>query len=141
MPIPCVDILVSDGNEQILLIKRNNEPAKGQWWFPGGRVHFGEARQAAAIRKLKEECGLVTESVTEVGTYDVILDMPNMKGRSHGVTTLFHIQIQKHKRLSLDHQSEDGKWLKVLEWKEKKLHPFIRTALNLYKDQEEKHYL
>ncbi len=135
MPVPCVDLLITDKQGKVLLVKRKNEPAKGQWWFPGGRVYFGETRQAAAIRKLKEECGLVAEEVTEIGTYDVILDMPNMKGRSHGITTLFHIRIPKHKSLSLDHQSEDGRWRKNPECHKNILHPFVRTALSLYKDQ------
>ena len=135
MPIPCVDLLVTDKQGKVLLLKRKNEPAKGQWWFPGGRVYFGETRRAAAIRKLKEECGLVGETVIEIGTYEVILDMPAMKGRSHGITTLFYIQIQKDERLTLDHHSEEGKWLKVVEWQRKKLHSFILTSLNICNDQ------
>ena len=59
MPIPCVDIVVerkSDG--RVLLLKRNNEPLKGQWWLPGGRINRGEAVYEAAIRKLEEEAGI-----------------------------------------------------------------------------------
>lgn len=37
---------------------RENQPEQGKWWFPGGRIHFGESRLDAARRKVKEECGL-----------------------------------------------------------------------------------
>lgn len=41
MPIPSVDLVVKcpDG---ILLGKRVNEPAKGEWFVPGGRIQKGE---------------------------------------------------------------------------------------------------
>jgi colanic acid biosynthesis protein WcaH len=129
MPIPCVDLLITDPQRNVLLLKRRNEPAKGEWWFPGGRIHFGETRHVAAIRKLKEECGIVAETVAEIGTYDVILEVPGWKRLSHGITTLFSVQIHKHKKLSLDPQSVDWKWLKIFEWQEKTLHPFILAAL------------
>ncbi len=41
MPISCVDLLVMDEFGRILLLRRKNEPAAGQWWFLGGRVQFG----------------------------------------------------------------------------------------------------
>ena len=37
IPIVCVDlIIINDG--KFLLLKRDNEPAKGEFWFPGGRI-------------------------------------------------------------------------------------------------------
>ena len=71
MPISCVDLLVEDQEGKVLLVKRAYEPAKGQWWFPGGRIHYQELRHKAAKRKLKEECGLIAEDFTEIGTYEV----------------------------------------------------------------------
>ena len=129
MPIPCVDLLVVDKTGKILLLKRKNEPEKGKWWFPGGRVHFGETRQAADIRKLKEECGLVAENVTEVGTYDVILDMPNMKGQSHGITTLFFAHVATDSPIVLDAQSLEADWQTLEAWMKERLHSFIRNNL------------
>ena len=58
-PRVCVDIFVEDSHGHVLLLKRTNEPAIGQWWFPGGRVHIGETRFEAARRKLRERLRLV----------------------------------------------------------------------------------
>lgn len=57
LPIACVDVAVmSHGG--VLLVKRGDMPAKGEWWLPGGRVHKGEMMRDAAVRKAREEVGL-----------------------------------------------------------------------------------
>ena len=40
VPIPSVDLLVVTDNG-LLLAKRQNEPAKGEWFVPGGRIQKG----------------------------------------------------------------------------------------------------
>ncbi|MCJ7762548.1 hypothetical protein MUP38_03720 [Candidatus Bathyarchaeota archaeon] len=37
MPIVSVEaVIVLD--DSLLFLRRNNQPAKGEWWFPGGRI-------------------------------------------------------------------------------------------------------
>jgi colanic acid biosynthesis protein WcaH len=56
-PILCVDcLLVFDG--KCLLLRRLNYPAKGKWWFPGGRIFKNELIKDAAERKIQDETGL-----------------------------------------------------------------------------------
>lgn len=57
VPIACVDVAVVS-NGSVLLVKRNDPPAKGDWWVPGGRVRKGEMRKATARRKALEELGI-----------------------------------------------------------------------------------
>ncbi|MBI2544613.1 MAG: NUDIX hydrolase [Candidatus Rokubacteria bacterium] len=42
---------------RVLLVRRNIEPAKGKWTFPGGFVEWGESIGAAALREALEETG------------------------------------------------------------------------------------
>lgn len=56
-PIACVDVAVIYCG-MVLLVKRADKPAQGQWWLPGGRVMKGETMKEAAARKVKEELGL-----------------------------------------------------------------------------------
>jgi len=49
-------VLVEKG--RLLLIKRGNEPGKGLWAVPGGKVRIGETLKAAAKREAAEETGL-----------------------------------------------------------------------------------
>ena len=61
MPILLVAaVALVDSDGRVLLAQR--PPGKhlaGLWEFPGGKVHAGETPEAALIRELKEELGIV----------------------------------------------------------------------------------
>lgn len=128
MPIPCVDLFVVDDAGNVLLLLRRNEPGAGQWWFPGGRVLFGESRRDAAKRKLEEECGLFSTRIREIGTFDVFFDIGQHE-RAHAITTLFKVRVGTSDEMRLDHQSSDARWLTPRKWLEFELHPFIYKQL------------
>jgi ADP-ribose pyrophosphatase YjhB (NUDIX family) len=70
IPILCVDGIIRNSKNQVLLVKRNNEPLKGKWWVPGGRVHKGESLERAFRRKMREELGLKIRHCRCVGYYE-----------------------------------------------------------------------
>lgn len=57
-----------DGVRRLLLARRGHEPAVGRWSLPGGRVEPGETYEAAAVRELSEETGLIGVVIGEAGT-------------------------------------------------------------------------
>jgi len=129
LPICCVDLLIRDEQENILMLLRSNEPAKNHWWFPGGRVFFEEKRHDAATRKLKEECNLSPLTISELKTYDLMLPLPQ-KNLSHAVTTVFSVRINGVKpSISLDDLHENHAWKKEEEWAAENLHSFIVKVL------------
>lgn len=130
IPIPCVDLLVTDPLGEILMVKRLNEPARDLWWFPGGRVYIQEARREAAIRKLREECSLTPLRMRELGTFDLFIDVPDAT-RSHGITTLFHAEVA-NRNVALDPQSGEARWASLKYWKNKCEHAFLNQSLSLY---------
>nr|WP_245975784.1 NUDIX domain-containing protein [Amycolatopsis palatopharyngis] len=56
--VRCVGAIVHDDEGRLLLIRRANEPARGLWSLPGGKVEQGESDAEAVIRELREETGL-----------------------------------------------------------------------------------
>lgn len=130
IPIPCVDLLIVDREKRVLLVKRRNEPAKGLWWLPGGRVHIGEMRATAAVRKLHEECGLkVFENPPiELSTEDLML--PNGHGAiSHVIVTVYQIEVNSNAPIVLDRQSDAAEWRSSEAWLRTDLHPYVRKLI------------
>jgi ADP-ribose pyrophosphatase YjhB (NUDIX family) len=67
-PLVGVGAVVFRG-EEVLLVRRGQEPARGSWSLPGGLVELGETLEGALQRELAEETGL---SVTILGLSAVL---------------------------------------------------------------------
>ena len=65
-PELCVGAIARRGTE-LLLVRRGNEPGRGLWSVPGGRVEVGETLADAVVRELREETGLDGECTGFVG--------------------------------------------------------------------------
>jgi len=69
IPVLCVDAILKRDNKY-LLVKRNENPLKGEWWVPGGRVNIGEKLEAAINRKINDELSLNIKSPRLIGIYE-----------------------------------------------------------------------
>lgn len=86
-PVPTVGVVCLKG-DQVLLIKRGTPPRLGQWSLPGGRIEWGEAVDAAALRELKEETGVEAELTGLLDVVDGVFTF-----RETGETTRHYVMI------------------------------------------------
>ena len=61
-----------EGN-RVLLIRRGQEPLKGEWSIPGGVLELGETLEAGVSREVAEETGLTVEVVRIVEVAEKIV--------------------------------------------------------------------
>lgn len=75
-PLVSIDLVVRDQNGLVLLGRRNNRPAQGYWFVPGGRIRKNESLESAFTRLTKDEIGIESEicSATYLGLYEHFYD-------------------------------------------------------------------
>ena len=111
MPILCVDLLIIFEGK-CLLLKRNNEPAMGQYWFPGGRMNKRETIKDAAIRKGKEEVNLDCEFIKIVSVEETIfVKNENTNTDIHTVNICCEMVPISITSLKLDKYHNDYNWV------------------------------
>ena len=131
VPIVSVDLLVEhDGG--VLLGKRENEPAKGEWFVPGGTVLKNESRTDAVYRVADEE---LDESVVideQLDTNEQFYDASEVEGinSKHYVATAYRCHFEAtDPTITGDAQHEA---LKVFHPPLEDPHPYIERYLNDY---------
>lgn len=53
------------------MVRRKNDPGKGLWSVPGGRLELGEYITSAVAREVKEETGLDVKVLGLLGIFEV----------------------------------------------------------------------
>jgi 8-oxo-dGTP diphosphatase len=84
-PSITVDAVVTAEDGKIVFIRRKNPPFQGFWALAGGFVEYGETLEAAVMREVKEETGLIVEIKNIVGVYSD----PQRDPRGHTITVCF----------------------------------------------------
>lgn len=75
--VDCVGALVYDEQHRLLVVRRANEPERGLWSIPGGKVEPGEDDRTAVAREVAEETGLTVVVGGLVGE----VERPGPRGR------------------------------------------------------------
>ena len=127
MPICCVDLVIENKN-RALIILRGDEPDKGTWSIPGGRIYKREMLEEAVIRKAYEETGLKTKIKRKIDVYETIFDKSQFNDLNSGVHTINigFLVNSKEDNVRLDKTSLKYRWISQVE---NYLNPYARKVL------------
>ena len=117
-PLVSIDLVIRNPSNKVLLGKRNNRPAMGYWFVPGGRIFKNETINQALKRISEVELGqdLSTKAPSLLGAYDHIYEdnFLNVKGiNTHYVVLAFVIALQHEIEVKSDEQHTELKWWEV----------------------------
>jgi len=118
-PLVSIDICLIYGGK-LLLGKRNNQPLRGEWFTPGGRVFKNEPWQECLRRVAKSEIGLVVEDIADfrlMGVWDHFYENSLMDEQvsTHYVNLPHYFFLTKRPKLSIDQQHDDLSWFDLEE--------------------------
>ena len=131
-PLVSIDLcLVYDG--QLLLGKRTNEPLKGEWFTPGGRIHKNETWKDALLRIAEVELGLrgiSVEGFSLMGMWDHFYNNSAVDRdlSTHYVNLPHYVRFKSKPEITLDDQHGEFEWfdLSVVS-NDEKFHPYMRN--------------
>lgn len=75
--------------EEVLLVRRGQEPARDSWSLPGGLVELGETLEEAIRRELAEETGLTVDILGIAAVLERIFPDPQGRVSYHYVLVDF----------------------------------------------------
>lgn len=108
-----VDTVVFDISRDIphiLLIRRKNDPFKGQWALPGGFVEPDENLETAARRELEEETGICPSHVSQFRAFGE----PGRDPRGPTVSVAHYALVDHSNNQALPgSDAEEAKWFSL----------------------------
>ena len=105
-----VDVLViNKKTDEILLIKRLNEPFKDCWALPGGFVDENEDLEQAARRELFEETNIETEEMIQIGAFGT----PNRDPRGHMISVAYQTNLIENQKVKAKDDAKEVKWFSI----------------------------
>jgi colanic acid biosynthesis protein WcaH len=134
VPQVCVEVLL-EGEDGILVARRTNDPASGEWFWPGGRIYKGERLTDAARRVAREELGVDVDVVDRFGVYSHFWDASSVDGADsrHTVNVVYRVrQRAPDAEIVLDDQHDDYRFITGVE---NGLHEYVQQYLDDYHSQ------
>ncbi|WP_340101660.1 NUDIX domain-containing protein [Salinibaculum salinum] len=130
LPQVCVEVVVSH-DDGVVLARRTNEPAAGEWFWPGGRLYKGEQLTAAAERIAREELDISVSVERRLGVHAHFWDTASVAGADsrHTVNVVFLVTPAGDLNITLDSQHDE--W-RVVRSPDPSLHDYVSEYITTY---------
>lgn len=126
VPIFCMDLIIRC-DDKVLLIKRDREPVKNEFWTPGGRFLYGESISQGALRKAKEEIGLDCKFIKMLDVCNMyFVKTGDMDCDVHTPSLIIELEAN-NQDVVLDKLHVDYKWI---DRNSIKYHLYVQEILN-----------
>jgi colanic acid biosynthesis protein WcaH len=132
MPQVSVEIVL-EHEGSVLLVRRTNDPAKGEWFWPGTRLYKGETFEHAVGRLAQEELGIEVEIRARIGVYNHFWETANLPSveSTHTVNVVYHVRPADAATgldgLELDDQHDE---YRLIDRIEPSLHEYVKRYLD-----------
>jgi colanic acid biosynthesis protein WcaH len=114
-PLVSVDLIVKDPKQRVLLGRRVNQPARDQYFVPGGVIRKNETIRSAFARILQAETGLEhsIDKAKFVGVYEHFYETNRFEDPAYGthyVVLAHELALEERPPVQLDLQHSDIRW-------------------------------
>lgn len=113
LPMIGVGAVIVD-QSRVLLVRRGHEPLLGKWSLPGGLIEVGETLQAALVREVREETGLLVEPVELIELIDSI-HRDGDRVRFHFVIADYLCRVTGGALLAAS-DADEARWVERSQW-------------------------
>jgi colanic acid biosynthesis protein WcaH len=133
-PLVAIDLIARNADGAVLVGMRKNEPAKGWWFVPGGRIYKDETLDAAFARISEAELGttLLRGRARLLGVYEHIypINVDNADFGTHYVVIGYEVQLDVNiAEAPFALQHEEAAWLSVADFL---AHPTVHANTKAY---------
>ena len=134
-PLVAIDLVITDPSGAILMGWRENEPAKGTWFVPGGRIRKDEKIADAFERIIRTETGLAKRLTDSRfgGVYEHLYSTNRFADASFGThycVLAYLIPLSERPHITIDSQHSMVQWLTLSS---AGIHPYSRAYFDLLK--------
>lgn len=126
VPIVCVSLVIE--NNGLLLLKRNENPLKGEWCIPGGRLFRDETIKECAFRKAKEELNLNVKECEIIGIMENFFDINKYESDkgTHVIEIIVECKIENLEEIKVANEFSEYKYTKEIP---EQLHGMMKTIM------------
>jgi 8-oxo-dGTP pyrophosphatase MutT (NUDIX family) len=143
----------SNGQPEVLLGLRTNNPGKGLWTFPGGGAEGEEKLSTAAVREFREETGiqLYGRYITRTGIFQIknpffewnTLIIESTQNIDPNKRLKPRTEIDKHgirREYFYGGEFLSMRWVSIVDLDSFKLHRWVKDVINFYMSGKMKPY-
>lgn len=127
-PLVSVDLVV-EHDDGVVLGRRENEPARGEWFIPGGVVKKSESLTKAVDRVAHEEIGCGVSIRTQLGVYEHFYDSSEFEDMSKHYVPVAYVVEPEGQSFEPDSQHSA---LKVFSPPFTGFHEYVQAYLDDY---------